>query len=81
LTKQADLDFDRKEPNYVLKKRKKEKKKGMTLNTALPPTRRQSPNTKAQRRRVCGSANVLYNQKSSRSSIKEANKNLKIGIN
>jgi hypothetical protein len=41
LTKKTKLDLDRKMHNYVLKE--KIKKKGMTLNTALPPTSRQKP--------------------------------------
>jgi hypothetical protein len=43
---------------------KKKNKKNTSANTALPPTRRQKPTPrKAKRRRVCGSANVLGNQK------------------
>jgi hypothetical protein len=42
---------------------KNKKKKGMTLNTVLTPTRRQKPIHKAQGRRVCVSTTVRCNQK------------------
>jgi hypothetical protein len=70
LTKKARLDFDKKAKLGF--DRKKKRKKGMTLNTAQPPTRRQKPTHKsptAAGMRQCNRS--LQSKKSIRSSIKQ----------
>jgi hypothetical protein len=53
--------------NYVLKKNKKKEAFMEHCTAANPP---QKPTHKSPKRRVCGSATVLRNQKKPRSSIK-----------
>jgi len=51
------------EKNAQLRVEEKKRKKGMTQNTALLPTRRKSPPAKARRGEYDGSAPVHSNEK------------------